>query len=165
MNIVTKKPQFKAAHAVEALAGSYDLYRATLDTTGPIGDGLAYRLNVALEDKDSFRDYVDSKRQLVAPALTWILSDRSALSYDGEYLRRKASFDHGDKGSDVSCGDSGARKAQAPTGFSAGRGDSQKAYRARRPTAVMCFASRSAAARRTYCRSGVSASCSFTRQR
>ncbi len=95
VNIVTKKPQFKAAHTVDAFAGSNDFYRAALDTTGPLGERLAYRLNVAVEDKDSFRDYVDSKRQLVAPALTWVLSDRTVLSYDGEYLRREAPFDHG----------------------------------------------------------------------
>lgn len=95
VNIVTKKPQFKAAHVLEANVGSYDFYRTTLDSTGPVGDSLAYRLNVATEDKGSFRDHVDSERQLVAPALTWIASDRTLLSYDGEYLRQQAPFDRG----------------------------------------------------------------------
>lgn len=95
VNIVTKKPQFEAAHALEANVGSYDFYRTTLDSTGPIGDSLAYRLNMATEDKGSFRDHVDSERQLVAPALTWIASDSTVLSYDGEYLRQQAPFDRG----------------------------------------------------------------------
>lgn len=95
LNVVTKKPQFRPTHTVEASAGSHDFYRLAADSTGPIGQSLAYRLNVAAEDKGSFRDHVDSRRQLVAPALTWILSDRSILSYDGEYLRQAAPLERG----------------------------------------------------------------------
>ncbi|MBT0962284.1 TonB-dependent siderophore receptor [Denitromonas iodatirespirans] len=95
VNIVTKKPQFKASHGVEFYAGTHDSYRTALDTTGPIGANLAYRLNVAAEDKAGVRDHVDSERQLVAPALTWVLSERSFLSYDGEYLRQQAPLDRG----------------------------------------------------------------------
>lgn len=95
INLVTKKPQFKARHALDASVGSNDLRRLALDTTGPIGSSVAYRLNVAAEDKGSFRDFVDSKRLLVAPALTWLLSDNTILSYDGELLRQRAPLDRG----------------------------------------------------------------------
>ncbi|WP_369958786.1 TonB-dependent siderophore receptor [Pseudomonas benzenivorans] len=95
VNVVTKKPQFQSAHHIETSAGSHDFYRLAADTTGPIGQNLAYRLNVATEDKNSFRDHIDSQRQLIAPALTWILSERTVLSYDGEYLRQDAPLDRG----------------------------------------------------------------------
>lgn len=95
LNIVTKKPQFRSAHAGEVSAGSYDFYRATIDTTGPLSDNFAYRLNIAAEDKGSFRDHVDSNRQLIAPAFTWLISGRSELSYDGEYLHHEGVFDRG----------------------------------------------------------------------
>lgn len=95
INLVTKKPLFKAQHELETALGSNNLRRVALDTTSPIGSGVAYRLNVAAENKGSFRDFIDSKRLLLAPALTWILSDQTILSYDGELLRQRAPLDRG----------------------------------------------------------------------
>ena len=95
LNIVSKKPLWKAAHSVEAYAGSYGLGRAALDTTGPINDRLAYRLNVAVEDKGSFRDHVRAQRQVVAPAFTWKLSPDTVLEYTSEFLRHATPLDRG----------------------------------------------------------------------
>ncbi|MDA8454400.1 TonB-dependent receptor [Acidovorax sp. GBBC 3334] len=101
VNVVTKAPLWRAAHSVEAYYGSHDARRLALDTTGPIGgsDGeparLAYRLNVSVEDKDSFRDFVRSRRELVAPAFTWKLAPDTVLRYDGEWLRQRAPLDRG----------------------------------------------------------------------
>jgi iron complex outermembrane receptor protein len=103
VNLVTKQPRFTAGHSVEAYYGSHDYKRLALDSTGPIdldaGDGqpaaLAYRLNLSVEDKDSFRDHVHGKRTLVAPAFTWRLGPDTALRYDGEWLRQEAPLDRG----------------------------------------------------------------------
>ena len=95
LNVVTKKPQFKAGHSLEVYAGSYDSYRSTLDSTGPLSERLAYRLNLAVEDKGSFRDQVESERYLVAPSFTWVLSPDTLLNYDLEILRHKAPLDRG----------------------------------------------------------------------
>jgi iron complex outermembrane recepter protein len=95
LNIVTKKPQFKAGNSVELYAGSYDSYRTSFDSTGPLSENLAYRLNVAVEDKGSFRDHIDSERYLVAPSFTWVLSPNTLLNYDLEMLRHKAPMDRG----------------------------------------------------------------------
>lgn len=95
LNIVTKKPQFKTGHAVELYAGSYDSYRLLLDTTGPVTDTLAYRLNVAGEDKGSFRDHIDSQRYLLAPSLTWLPTPHTIVNYDIELFRQKHPMDRG----------------------------------------------------------------------
>ncbi len=101
VNLVTKQPRFKAAHSAEAYYGSYDYKRLAFDSTGPLNGGaeqpasLAYRLNVSVEDKDSFRDYVHSRRELVAPALAWKLGADTLLRYDGELLRQRAPLDRG----------------------------------------------------------------------
>ena len=95
VNIVTKKPLWKPAHSIEAYAGSHDFYRTTLDSTGPLNDRIAYRLNVAVEDRGSFRDFVDSKRMLVAPAFTWKLTPSTRLDYSAELLRHRAPLDRG----------------------------------------------------------------------
>ncbi|CAM3687275.1 TonB-dependent siderophore receptor [Paracidovorax anthurii] len=95
LNIVTKRPQWTSANAVEGYAGSHGYKRAALDSTGPLGENVAYRLNVAAEDRDSFRDHVSSQRQVVAPAFTWKLGGGTVLDYSGEYLRHRAPLDRG----------------------------------------------------------------------
>lgn len=95
LNVVTKKPQFKAGNSLEVYAGSYDSYRTSFDSTGPLSDNLAYRVNVAVEDKGSFRDHIDSQRYLVAPSFTWVLSPNTLVNYDLELLRHKAPMDRG----------------------------------------------------------------------
>lgn len=95
LNIVTKKPQFKAGHAVELYAGSYDSYRTLIDSTAPLTDTLAYRLNMAYEDKGSFRDHIDSQRYLIAPSFTWLLTPSTVVNYDFEALRQKTPMDRG----------------------------------------------------------------------
>jgi len=95
INLVTKRPLWERAHAIEGYIGSYDFYRTTLDTTGPITDNLAYRLNVAVEDRESFRDFIETRRYLIAPAFTWLVTDSTRLDYTGELLRHRAPFDRG----------------------------------------------------------------------
>ena len=101
VNVVTKQPRFTPAHAAEVYYGSHDYKRVALDSTGPLnGDSgepatLAYRLNVSLEDKDSFREHVSSRRELVAPALLWKLTPDTLVRYDGEWLRQRAPLDRG----------------------------------------------------------------------
>jgi iron complex outermembrane recepter protein len=101
VNLVTKQPRSTAGHSVEAYYGSYDTKRLALDSTGPLNGGegepatLAYRLNVSVEDKGSFRDDVHSRRQLVAPALAWRFSPDTTIRYDGEWLRQQAPLDRG----------------------------------------------------------------------
>ncbi|MBB1603814.1 TonB-dependent siderophore receptor [Variovorax sp. UMC13] len=95
LNIVSKSPQWKAANAVEGYVGSYGQKRGAFDSTGPVGDNFAYRLNVAVEDRDSFRDYIGAKRQVIAPAFTWKLGRDTLLEYTGEYLRHQTPLDRG----------------------------------------------------------------------
>ncbi|MDB5879357.1 MAG: TonB-dependent siderophore receptor [Variovorax sp.] len=101
LNLITKQPLWRAAHSVEAYYGSYGSTRAALDTTGPL-DGtperpatMAYRLNVSVEDQNSFRDFVRVRRELFAPSFTWKLTPDTQLRYDGEFLRQRAPLDRG----------------------------------------------------------------------
>jgi len=80
INVVTKKPQFKAENSVDLSVGTQDFYRSAIDSTGALNDKMAYRLNAAIESKGSSRDDVRSKREFVAPAFTWLLTDRTTLT-------------------------------------------------------------------------------------
>lgn len=95
INIVTKSPLWRNARAAELYAGSYGSWRAAFDATGPAGEHLAYRINLAHEQRGSMRAPADTRRSLVAPALTWKLTPATRLDYRGEFLRHEAPMDRG----------------------------------------------------------------------
>lgn len=95
INVVTKKPQFIQRNALDVNIGGYGLRRAALDTTGPITENLAYRLNVVAEDSAVRNSRLEGDRQVVAPALTWVLSDKTVLNYEAEFTRVSAPLDRG----------------------------------------------------------------------
>ncbi|WP_454830948.1 TonB-dependent siderophore receptor [Pseudoxanthomonas wuyuanensis] len=95
INLVTKQPQWRSGHALEAYAGSHDSYRVAADSTGPLGEDFAYRLNVSAEDRGGFRDHTRSRREFVAPAFSWRLGEDTRLDYSGEWLRHRAPLDRG----------------------------------------------------------------------
>ncbi|MEY5026342.1 MAG: hypothetical protein RLZZ244_1870 [Verrucomicrobiota bacterium] len=95
INVTTKKPLWQWRHEFQTLAGSFDFFRQTLDSTGPLTETVAYRLNLAQEDANSFREHVGSGRLFLAPSLTWKISPSTTLDYTGEFLRQHVDFDRG----------------------------------------------------------------------
>jgi len=95
LNIVSKRPLWNAAYALSTTFGSYGLKRGAFDSGGPLGKSLAYRLNVAMEEGGSFRDHINPRRQVLAPALTWNLGADTVLEYVGEIVRHQAPIDRG----------------------------------------------------------------------
>lgn len=95
LNIVTKRPLWRAARALEAYAGSDDFHRTTVDATGPLGQDVAYRFNAAVEQRGSMREFVTTRRELLAPALTWRVAPGTTLDYRGEWQRHRGLLDRG----------------------------------------------------------------------
>ncbi|OHX35292.1 TonB-dependent receptor [Methylomonas sp. LWB] len=87
VNVVTKQPLATPYYALQQQFGSFDLYRTSLDATGPLTDDdtLLYRFNGSFESSASFRDLVDSERTFIAPMLTWNVSPRTQISLEMEY--------------------------------------------------------------------------------
>lgn len=75
VNRVSKVPQKGQASSVSAQVGSFDSRRFAADLNGEAGERVQVRLNLAQEDKDSFRDDVTSKRTLLAPSVNWEITD------------------------------------------------------------------------------------------
>ena len=71
LNVTTKKPSWQSATALNLRASSQEEYRISAEHTAPITEQVAYRLGIAVEDNQSFRDHVSSERLFVAPQLTW----------------------------------------------------------------------------------------------
>ncbi|WP_230843424.1 TonB-dependent siderophore receptor [Gloeobacter morelensis] len=97
INIITKRPTLTPYAAVNLTFGSYDLYRPTLDVSGPLTpDGaLAYRLNIAYENSRSYRDFVRKERAFIAPVLTWKPGPDTTITFEGEFLRYVRPIDRG----------------------------------------------------------------------
>lgn len=97
VNVVTKKPLLDYANTLEQQFGSFDWYRTTLDSTGPIlaDRSLLYRFNFAYTDSGSFRDFVSGDRVFVAPVLTWQASEDTQLTIEGSLSWAHKVFDSG----------------------------------------------------------------------
>lgn len=95
VNITTKKPQFEEEGYVKLTAGSFSTYRAEGDYTNAITIDLAFRINSAYEDTESYRDTVTKKKTILTPSFLYHLNDKTILSYELEYLAQEADMDRG----------------------------------------------------------------------
>lgn len=98
INYITKRPELERHSTVELVAGRFDYYRFEGDTTGAVpgtNDALAYRLVLAYEDSDSFRDEVERQRLLVNPTLAWTPNDRLSLTLGYEFIDDDFTQDRG----------------------------------------------------------------------
>ncbi|MCM5661399.1 TonB-dependent receptor [Galbibacter mesophilus] len=84
MNRVTKKPLYESRNAINFTVGSFNTLRTTADFTGPMNDKgtLLYRLNLAYENSDSFRDLQDFKSYVVAPSISFLPTEKTRINFD-----------------------------------------------------------------------------------
>ncbi|KJH63812.1 TonB-dependent receptor [Acinetobacter calcoaceticus] len=95
MNITTKQPEWTQKNEASLSGSTLEEYRASIDSTGALNDALAYRLGLAYENNQSFRDQVDSQHYFVAPQLAWKISDQTQLNLDTEFSEHQGVFDRG----------------------------------------------------------------------
>jgi iron complex outermembrane receptor protein len=95
INMVTKKPRFNWGGEVSMRAGSYGLYKPTIDLYGPISQRLAFRVIATKENANSFRDVVKTDRFYVNPSLLYKISDKTELIVQGDYLKSNYTPDFG----------------------------------------------------------------------
>jgi iron complex outermembrane receptor protein len=97
INLVTEQPLAEPYYSAEFSIGSYELYRPSIDLSGPLNPErtVRYRLNAAYESSESFRDFTEIDRIFVAPVLTWDISDNTTLTFEAEYLKDSRPLDRG----------------------------------------------------------------------
>jgi iron complex outermembrane receptor protein len=86
VNIITKKP-FDVPYArAELTVGSDSFYRGAIDVSGPVASGksVRYRLNLAYEDTESYRDFFNKRTLFAAPVVEWRLSPDTKLTFEAE---------------------------------------------------------------------------------
>lgn len=98
INLVTEQPLPFPNYEFDLQAGSYGFIRPTVDLSGPLTEStdLRYRLNLAYEHSDGFRDFdQDVNRFFAAPVLAWDISEDTRLALDFSYLDDERPFDRG----------------------------------------------------------------------
>jgi iron complex outermembrane receptor protein len=95
VNVVTKQALAKPYYALQQQFGSFDLYRTTLDATGPLtkDDTLLYRFNGSFESSGSYRELVDNERTFLAPVATWNVSRKTQVTLEMEYRHDNLNYD------------------------------------------------------------------------
>ncbi|MCG8309614.1 MAG: TonB-dependent receptor [Cytophagales bacterium] len=91
-NVVTKKPTATPVAQVALTAGSFDLYRGTVDFGGKLtkDEKLLYRLNGLYQTADSHRGNEDARRFGLAPALTYNFSDKTSVTAELNYQQAES---------------------------------------------------------------------------
>lgn len=86
LNLVTKTPSFKSGGEVSMQIGSYAFYKPSFDFYGPLSKSIAFRINGSYENSESFRDVVKNERVYVNPSLLFIVSPKTQITVQGDYL-------------------------------------------------------------------------------
>ncbi|MWD26497.1 TonB-dependent siderophore receptor [Aquicoccus sp. SCR17] len=87
VNMVSKRPKEQTFREVEALVGTDNRRQLAYDFTGAADEEgrVLYRITGLMRDADTtLEGYRDDKR-LIAPALTWNATDRTTITFLGEY--------------------------------------------------------------------------------
>lgn len=116
INRVTKKPLDETRQAVSFSTGSFKTFRATGDFTGPMNEdkSLLYRLNLAYQGTETFRDLQNKTDVLVAPSISFLPSDRTRVNFDFVY---SANFGKLDRGQPIFGAKAGTELNSTPISF------------------------------------------------
>ncbi|MGH8651652.1 MAG: TonB-dependent siderophore receptor [Gammaproteobacteria bacterium] len=88
INLVSKQPLATPYYySLQQQVGSFDLYRTTLDATGPVtkDETLLYRVNLAYENAGSFIEFLENERVFIAPTLRWEISPATQATFELQY--------------------------------------------------------------------------------
>jgi iron complex outermembrane receptor protein len=97
LNFVTKKPQQEFMANINFKTGSWGLVRPSFDITGPLtaDKTLRFRLNTSFQYTNSFRDQVSSRKEFIAPAISWDITPKLSFSAEATFRKSRNTDDAG----------------------------------------------------------------------
>ncbi|GAA5482272.1 TonB-dependent receptor [Haloferula sargassicola] len=95
VNALAKTAGFNPSSSIYGEYGSYDSYRAGADLGWAFGDDVAIRFIGDYHDSETFRDFLDYRSILIAPSVTWNLSDDTRLTSWMWYQNLERPVDNG----------------------------------------------------------------------
>ncbi|WP_417359235.1 TonB-dependent receptor domain-containing protein [Galbibacter sp.] len=86
-NVVTKKPTNQSINEISFTADSFGSYRVSFDSGGALTEDnrLQYRLISMYEDAQTHRDYDESDRFVIAPSLSYDITDKTKVITEFTY--------------------------------------------------------------------------------
>jgi len=94
INVVSKKPQYNWHSSVTGRYASEGGGAGTVDVTGPLGNGFAFRLIAEKQNQDYWRNFGSEEHTLLAPSLQWFGEQASFLISYADY-RYDIPYDRG----------------------------------------------------------------------
>lgn len=85
INVISKKPQYEWHTKVSGRTSSEGGGAGTVDVTGPLGNGFAFRLIAEKQNQDYWRNFGSEKHTLIAPSLQWFGEQASFLISYSDY--------------------------------------------------------------------------------
>ena len=95
INLITKKPQNKNFTDLSFTIGSEAFYQANIDHNTRVNNDLQFRVNLQINDEESYRDEVEKERQFIAPSLTYKMSDTQKITAELEINNFSQTRDQG----------------------------------------------------------------------
>lgn len=93
INRVSKKPQVDQFTHLQQQLGSHNYLRTTVDSNGSLSDeDWLYRVNIAIEDGDGFKDDTHNRRIYLAPQIAWQAGDNTNINTGVEYQKNNRSW-------------------------------------------------------------------------
>ncbi|MBC7369372.1 MAG: TonB-dependent receptor [Undibacterium sp.] len=90
VNYITKRPGTKAFATVNAQAGTQSFWRTSLDLNQPlVGRKVLFRFNGAFENGFEYIKPGQQRTTVLAPVVTWRITDRVALTLDYQWFSRR----------------------------------------------------------------------------
>jgi iron complex outermembrane receptor protein len=92
-NTVTKKPSGQTKGEATITMGSWGLFRTALDLDGKLESSgkLLYRINLAAQNKNSFRANEYNDRYVVAPVISYQVDEKTKFTLEYDYQRANMS--------------------------------------------------------------------------
>ena len=95
VNMVTKKPLFNFGGNIALNYGSWNNIKPTIDIYGGLTKNSAFRVNGSYENKESFRDIVQSEKHYFNPSFLYNISDKTQIIIEADYLKHHFTPDFG----------------------------------------------------------------------
>lgn len=99
INLISKKPQYDWNTRISGATNSFGGGSGSVDVTGPLGGGFAFRLIAERQHADYWRNFGSDEHTLIAPSLSWF-GDQASFNiayseykYDIPYDRGTAFID------------------------------------------------------------------------
>ena len=95
INLTSRRPQDSFGGEIQVTGGSFGDKQVAGDVTGPIADGLDFRLTGLYRDTDTQTQGVYDRRYYIAPALTWNIDRDTSLTFLSNFQFDKVMGDGG----------------------------------------------------------------------